>query len=194
MKRRFQFDFLTSRGLRAEHRLLDIGCGTLRGGIPLIEYLEAGHYVGVEARAQALEEARGELAEAGLEHKRPLLIHASDPARVRLEEPVEMGWAFSVLFHMPDDVLDAYLGLIARVLTDGGCFYANVNLGDRRAGEWQGFPVLWRPRELYARMAASNGLAVSDVGTLEALGHRSGSGAQDQQMMLCLTRAPNDQA
>ena len=64
-QRRFQFDFLTSHGLAPEHRLLDIGCGTLRVGIPLIEYLDTGHYAGVEARAPVLKEGRRALAEAG---------------------------------------------------------------------------------------------------------------------------------
>jgi len=188
MKRTFQFEFLTSHGLRTDHRLLDIGCGTLRGGIPFIEYLEPGHYVGIEARAEVLDEGRKELMDAGLEYKRPLLIHASDPAQVQLEVPVDIAWAFSVLFHMPDEVVDAYLGLVASGLTDGGYFYANVNLGDRHEGEWQGFPVLWRSWEFYERLAASHRLAMSDVGRLNELGHRSGSFSQDQQMMLRFTR------
>lgn len=29
---KLQFEFLVSRGLRPHHRMLDIGCGTLRGG------------------------------------------------------------------------------------------------------------------------------------------------------------------
>lgn len=188
MKRRFQFEFLISHGLQREHRLLDIGCGTLRGGIPLIEYLKPGHYVGVEARAAVLEEGRKELAEAGLEHKHPLLIHAANPAQVELEVPVDVAWAFSVLFHMPDEVVRACLGLIAGGLTECGEFYANVILGDRHEDQWQGFPVVSRPRESYEGWAASYGLIVNDIGTLETLGHRTGS-SQDQQMMLRLTRA-----
>ncbi len=189
MKRRFQFEFLTSRGLRPEHRLLDIGCGTLRGGIPLIEYLESGHYVGVEARAEALEEGRKELAETGLESKRPMLIRASDPSQVQLEAPVDIGWAFSVLFHMPDEVADACLGLVARSLASRGEFYANVNIGDssRNAG-WQGFPVVWRSLEFYEQLAVRHGLAMHEVGTLHELGHRSGNQGQDRQPMLRFVR------
>ena len=57
-------------GLAPEHYLLDIGCGTLRGGIPLIAYLLNGHYFGIEMRADILDEGRTELAEAGLVGKR----------------------------------------------------------------------------------------------------------------------------
>jgi cyclopropane fatty-acyl-phospholipid synthase-like methyltransferase len=190
MKRRFQFEFLTAHGLRPESRLLDIGCGTLRGGIPLIDHLQTGHYTGVEARAEVLVQARRELADAGLEHKRPRLIHAEDPARVQLEAPVDVAWAFSVLFHMRDEIVDACLGLVARSLTEGGVFYANVSLSDRREeqGEWQGFPVISRPREFYADLAARHGLSVGDVGRLDTLGHGSGPG--ERSMMLRFTRAP----
>jgi cyclopropane fatty-acyl-phospholipid synthase-like methyltransferase len=188
MKRRFQFEFLCSRGLRVEHRLLDIGCGTLRGGIPLIEYLEIGHYTGIEARGGVLDEGRKELAEAGLEHKLPLLIEASDPAHVQLEQPVDIAWAFSVLFHMTDNFVDSYLALVARSLADAGAFYANVNLGDREPDGWQGFPVLWRSESFYADLGSSHGLVMSRIGSLGELGHDSGSATQDQQTMLRFAR------
>lgn len=186
MKRRFQFEFLTSHGLRPEHRLIDIGCGALRGGIPLIEYLETGHYTGVEARAAVLKEGRKELAEAGLEHKQPLLIHAADPAQVELKAPFDVAWAFMVLIHMTDEIVDACLGLVAGGLTEAGAFYANVNLGSNAEARWQSFPVVSRPHEFYEHVGARHGLIVHDVGTLESLGHGSGG---DMAMMLRFTRA-----
>ena len=64
MKRDFQIDFLRGRGLSPQHYLLDIGCGTLRGGIPLIDYLEPGHYYGVESRAEEIDVARTVLEKA----------------------------------------------------------------------------------------------------------------------------------
>jgi len=187
-KRRFQFEFLISHGLAPESRLLDIGCGTLRGGIPLIDHLQTGHYTGVEARAEVLAEARKELADAGLERKHPRLIHAEDPAQVQLQERVDVAWAFSVLFHMHDEIVDACLGLVARTLTEDGVFYANVSLSEQREqqGRWQGFPVISRPRDFYGAIAARHGLAVSDVGRLDTLGHPKGLG--DKSMMLRFAR------
>jgi SAM-dependent methyltransferase len=188
--RRFQFDFLLARGLRPEHRLLDIGCGTLRGGIPLIDYLQAEHYIGIEARGQILIEARKELAEAGLEHKRPLLIHASEPEELKLEVPVDYVWAFEVLIHLTDELLDGYFDLAARSLAEHGKFYANVNFGERVNRKWKEFPWVWRPRDFYVSTAARRGLAMEDVGTVGELGHRTGGFKQEEQMMVCFTRAP----
>lgn len=171
IKRRFQSDFLLAHGLRPEHRLLDIGCGTLRGGLPLIEYLDAGHYVGVEARKKALDEGYKELAEAGLEGKSPTLIHSADPQQVSLKEPIDVAWAFSVLIHMPDDVVGACLDLVARVLGERGVFYANVMIGDGPPAQWREFPVVARPHSFYEALARRHALELTALGTLDQLGY-----------------------
>ena len=41
-----QFRLLTSLGLRAHHKLLDFGCGSLRAGKLFIPYLDAANYHG----------------------------------------------------------------------------------------------------------------------------------------------------
>jgi SAM-dependent methyltransferase len=187
-QRRFQFEFLTSNGLRPEHRLLDIGCGTLRGGIPLIEYLNAGNYTGVEVRATVLEEARKELAESGLDHKDPVLIHAEDPAQIESGEPFDLVWAFMVLIHMPDEVVDGYLRLVSQRMAESGEFYGNVALGERAEGRWQGFPVVFRPHDFYQRAAAAHGLRMNEVGALGSLGPTVTSYGRDT-MMLRFTHA-----
>jgi SAM-dependent methyltransferase len=183
MQRRFQFKFLLAHGLAPEHRLLDIGCGTLRGGIPLIEYLHSGHYTGIEARPKVLDEGRKELAEAGLEHKQPQLIAAADPAAVQLEQRYDFAWAFMVLIHLPDEVVEGYLDLVARVLADGGAFYANAMLGEAPQKEWVGFPVISRPIDSYRRWAQERGLTVEELGTLASLGHRGGVEGDDTVML-----------
>jgi 2-polyprenyl-3-methyl-5-hydroxy-6-metoxy-1,4-benzoquinol methylase len=187
--RRVQFEFLTSHGLMPEHRLIDIGCGTLCGGVPLIEYLEAGNYTGVEARAEVLEEAHKELAEAGLENKRPSLIGAADPAQIELSAPFDVAWAFMVLIHMTDEIVEGYLQFVSDQMTENGVFYANVALGDHvHVAEWQGFPVLSRPREFYRRAASAHGLSVADMGTLASLSDRIGRGGETTMLRFTHTR------
>jgi cyclopropane fatty-acyl-phospholipid synthase-like methyltransferase len=182
MKRNFQIRFLRSQGLRPEHRLLDVGCGTLRGGLPLIDYLHAEHYTGVEVRANVLAEGRQELAEAGLEHKRPALIHADDLSDLSLGE-FDYVWAFSVLIHMSNDIATGCLRFVENHLAPGGVFFANVNIGERRDERWQGFPIVWRPWSFYDDLARQNGLAVTSMGALETLGHVSGARADAQPML-----------
>jgi len=189
MKRAFQIDYLRRMGLRPEHHLLDLGCGTLRGGIPLIEYLGQGHYTGLEVRAEVLAEARSELAAAGCAHKEPHLVHVGDLAALELPTRFEFVWAFSVLIHMDDATLAQAVGLVARHLAPEGRFFANVRLGAAREERWERFPVVTRALEFYQGHGARHGLTVEDLGPLSELGHRSGDPEQDGQRMLLWRRA-----
>ncbi|HUS48989.1 MAG TPA: class I SAM-dependent methyltransferase [Candidatus Paceibacterota bacterium] len=51
-----QFNLLTSLGLRENHFLLDIGCGSLRGGRLFIPYLLPQRYFGIEPEQWLIEE------------------------------------------------------------------------------------------------------------------------------------------
>lgn len=182
MKRRFQSDFLIARGLQPDDHLLDLGCGTLRGGIPLIDYLKTGHYTGIDVRPDVIGEAQQELAKFGLGHKRPSIFVAGDLKTLSIDNQFDVTWAFSVLIHMDDDILAGALEFVSRHLS--GAFYANVNFGDRESAGWQGFPVTWRSLAFYREQADRAGLTVEDMGSLGELGHDSGVPAQDAQRML----------
>jgi hypothetical protein len=60
---RLQIDFLRAEGLRRGHTLVDIACGSLRGGVHLIPYLRRGRYLGIDKSA--------DLIAAGLHHELP---------------------------------------------------------------------------------------------------------------------------
>lgn len=188
MKRDFQIQFLRDKGLKPEHFLLEIGCGTLRGGLPLIEYLDRGHYFGVEVRKEALREGQKELKEASLEEKNPTLLLDPDLSVLKLNQPFDYIWSFSVLIHMSDKILDKTLGFVARHLSVEGLFYANVNIGEDEEGNWQGFPVVWRSFDFYRHACAKHGLQVLDIGPLKDHGHHSRVESQDMQRVLKISR------
>lgn len=193
MKRRFQIEFLLAQGLRREDRLLDLGCGTLRGGIPLIEYLQPRHYTGIDVRPAVLDEARCELAEAGLAHKEPALVAAGRLADLTLAERFDVVWSFAVLIHMHDDILHEALDLVARHLADDQSrFFATVHLGQSSGGNWQGFPIVSRPWEFYRAAFQDHGLRVTDIGSLREHGHdhpRLPLERQERQRMLMARKA-----
>ena len=159
-----QLDYLKEHELRAEHTLLDLGCGTLRGGVPIIRYLNDGHYVGVEARAEVVEMAKQELRDEKLEHKNPEILHSANLATLDVGRKFDFIWAHSVLIHMTDEILDGCLRCAAAHLDPRGVFYANVDIGERADSTWKEFPVATRPHEFYAERAARNGLRVEAVG------------------------------
>ncbi len=43
-----QFDYLVGHGLKPDMRMLEIGCGNLRAGRLFIDYLDPGHYYGID--------------------------------------------------------------------------------------------------------------------------------------------------
>lgn len=98
----WQVDLLLDEGLGPDDTLLDLGCGILRGGIPFIEYLDAGNYVGMDISLPSLMEGHRRIHANDLEMKRPVLIHNED-----LSWLPETDWmlAQSVWSHLPPDRL-----------------------------------------------------------------------------------------
>lgn len=188
MKREFQISFLVQAGLEPHHRFCDLGCGTLRGGIPIIKYLDAGCYFGCEVRAEAVKEACEELAEHNQEVKSPMLLMSRQFLDVTLSHRFDFIWAFSVLFHLDDETLDRTVGFCARHLAPRGVLYANVNLGENNDGTWREFAFVARELPFYSECCRRHGLIVSDLGPLNILGHVTGIQGQDEQRMLKITR------
>ncbi len=194
MKRQFQIDFLKQHGLEPDQRLIDIGCGTLRGGIPLIDLLDTGHYTGIEVRKDVLEQGREELKQAQLEHKQPNLVHATALSGLDLENKADVIWAFAVLIHMDDDALNGCLAFVAKHLAKDGVFFGNVNIGEGGEGNWQGFPVVKRSMRWYTQTAERYGLVPEDIGSLLELGHDDGRPNPESRRMLRFTHIDNAQA
>lgn len=68
-------DYLLERGLRTSDRVLDFGCGGGRLGVNLIDYLDPGHYFGLDSHLFALQAfAFYEIPMRALAHKRPRLL------------------------------------------------------------------------------------------------------------------------
>ena len=167
--RDFQIKFLKDMGLLPEDYLLDIGCGTLVGGIPIIRYLEKSHYYGIETRPDVLEEARKELLESKLTQKTPVLL-SEDISSINFDRKFNYVWAHSVLIHLKNEILKDCFAFVSNNLSKQGEFYANVNIGNRKDDSWQGFPVVWRTLNFYKEVASSYGLTVQDVGSRQEFG------------------------
>lgn len=124
---RLQFDFMRARGLRPEHRFLDLGCGALRGGVHFAGYLEPGRYHGLDNNQSLLDAGfEVELAEAGVQDRVPrgnLFCNAA------FELPVADGFfdfaiAQSVFTHLTFNSIRRCLETIAPKFRPGGVLYA----------------------------------------------------------------------
>jgi cyclopropane fatty-acyl-phospholipid synthase-like methyltransferase len=170
-KRRFQINFLQEVGLKPNHKLLDFGCGTLRGGLPLVDYLEPGNYYGLDVRIETLKEACNELEESGLEEKMPTLVNCHDLSSLILTGGFDFIWAFSVLIHLADTKLEEFLSFAARNLKPDGKIFANVIYGEKSDGCWRIFPLVARTQTFYQNTFLKYGLTICDMGALRDFGH-----------------------
>ena len=119
-----QFEFLKGRGLRPSHRLADVGCGALRGGVHFVRYLEPGHYYGLDVNASLLEAGRRELAAAGLADRAPHLIADGGFALARFGVLFDVALAVSVFTHLPMNHIVRCLVETRAALRPGAVFYA----------------------------------------------------------------------
>jgi SAM-dependent methyltransferase len=121
---KLQFSFLLKQGLRSEQRFLDIGCGCLRGGLHSVEYLQTGHYFGIDIDQEILDAGRKELTSHNLSNKRPVLVQMDDFDFSKLGQNFDYALAQSVFTHLPLNNIIRCIVNVEKVLVQGGRFYA----------------------------------------------------------------------
>jgi SAM-dependent methyltransferase len=142
------FNLLTTLGLREHHRLLDIGCGSLRVGRVLVPYLGRANYVGIEPNASALEVGvRVHLSEGMRELKQPILIASADPEDVPAEPPLDFAFAQSIFSHTGPDLMSGWLdGVSARLAGDGVLVASFCRGADSAPDGWERLYVTYSDR------------------------------------------------
>jgi surface carbohydrate biosynthesis protein len=132
LPKRFQLEYLVQHGMQPGSTLLDYGCGAVAAGLHMIEYLQPGHYTGVDISEGVLAEALRRVRAADLARKRPTLWHLTHGRLTDLPAlPRDFVWAQSVLTHMPPDDIRELLGLLPAYLAPGGRVFATITRGER---------------------------------------------------------------
>ena len=157
-----QFDYLRQCGLRPEHRLLDIGCGTLRGGRWFIRYLDPGNYTGIEISQEAIRFAEDLVASEGLGGKAPrILLNAGK--RLTFGELAGEAFDFvlaqSVFTHLRSEHIEECFAHLRPILGGGGAFYFTI-FEAKRFTERNEFTFAY-PFRFIKKVASRNGFAVS---------------------------------
>jgi hypothetical protein len=123
---KLQFDFLCSQGLRPSSRLIDIGCGCLRGGTHFVKFLEVGNYYGVDLSQALLDEGYDlELQYKDLQFKLPRANLICDGEFQFSRFPVRFHFALaqSVFTHLLANHLQLCLSrLVSSMEADGALF------------------------------------------------------------------------
>lgn len=126
LKAAMQATLLLSAGLRETHKLVDVGCGSLRAGRMFIPYLMPGNYYGIEPNQWVVEEGiANELGRSILDVKRPNFRYVDDFSADGFGVEFDFGLAQSVFSHTYPDMTLAGLKGIGGSLAPNGKLFAN---------------------------------------------------------------------
>jgi len=159
-----QFDFLKRMGLLPEHRMLDIGCGTMRGGRFFIRYLDLSNYTGVDISPACIDAAKRLVEEEALVDKRPNLIYneskAMDFDDVKGEK-FDYIFAQSVFSHLPDTIIEECFANVGKVMTSESSFYFTYIQSD--VPKQQTIKDFSFPWTFFQELAENNGFDSEEV-------------------------------
>lgn len=120
-----EFNLLTFLGLRERHYLLDIGCGSLRGGKLFITYLLPGRYFGIEPERWLIEEGiRNEVGEDLLTLKQPSFNNDNNFTLSVFERKFDFIIAQSIFSHASESQIRRCLSEAKKVLKASSFFAA----------------------------------------------------------------------
>ncbi len=166
-----QFRLLCTLGLRARHRVLDFGCGSLRAGRLIMSYLDPARYFGIEPNAWLIEEAVArQLGEDLVRIKAPRFDHNDRFDTAVFGCRFDFIVAQSIFSHTGPDLVRAGLRSFAASLEPRGIIAATFIEGDEDCDEngwfYAGQPnnrrVTYRPATIQA-FAREAGLQVRAI-------------------------------
>lgn len=126
-----QLNFLKSQGLQPQHRLLDIGCGCLRLGVPAVAFLNAGNYFGTDLNEAFLDAGYSDEilpAELGWKLPRSHLVTDREFTFSGIPKHIDFAIAQSVFTHLPLNHMRLCLARLAEHLEGPCTFFFTVFL------------------------------------------------------------------
>jgi hypothetical protein len=163
-----QLDMLKNEGLRPQHCLLDIACGSFRLGVKAIDYLDASNYLGVEKERRLVElGVEHEIGADRLHAKRPEIIVSSGFEFERLSKSPDFTIAQSLFTHLTPEQIDlCFIKLRPRMKPTTRFFatFFEVETGARnpkRSNDWGYFSY---SREQIIDFGVRNGYTAHYIG------------------------------
>lgn len=146
-----QFNLLTSCGLRNYHKLLDIGCGSLRSGKLMIPFLNEGNYYGIEPNNWLIEEGiKYELGQEIISIKSPYFSNTSTFDLQVFNEKFDFLIAQSIFSHASIAQITKCLSETKIVMKNDGICLATFVLGkDNYSGSDWVYPACVTYRHNY---------------------------------------------
>ena len=172
---KIQFELLKKEGCTPTSKVLEVGCGSLHLGIPLINFLEKENYVGIDPndwlRKKVMKKKKNQKL---FEQKEVNLLNISDFDVSKISKKFDFIFAHSVLSHCAHWQLEQFLQNTSKVLTPTGKILASIRLAegnnfgshgsidkkDSMDDEWQYPGVSWFKISTINKMAKKFNLKV----------------------------------
>lgn len=124
-----QLQLLQHEGLRKHHYVLEVGCGALMTGIPLMSFLKDGHYVGIDPNPWLMNKTLL-IAENQqvVKEKDPLFINTTDFDASSSNVEFDYVFAHSIMSHAADWQLSLFFEKTAQVLKKNGKVIFSIRL------------------------------------------------------------------
>ena len=146
---RMQLQILLKEGLYPDSKVLDIGCGCLRGGYWLIHFLDPGCYFGIEPDRRMLEAGMQSILEPGLMNlKRPRFDDNSDFDFSVFGQRFDFFMGRSIWTHASKNQIRTMLDGFMRHTNPAGAFLTSYKRASwLRRDDYQGAKWLGRSHE-----------------------------------------------
>lgn len=177
-----QFNFIKSRGLTPESKILDIGCGALRGGVRFIKFLNDKNYFALEKEKDILFSGIKEELNDDPENPKLFTYNMTGDFEIPEDWPLfDFMLAQSVFTHLLPEQIDDCLSKVKAKLGSGS-FYATYF--DSKEID-KSSPHGWRKNErsvakypfsLFEELAENNSMEVENIGSWDH--------PRDQRMLL----------
>ena len=120
---RLQFDFMVSKGLTPASKLLDVGCGALRGGVHFVRHLDDGNYYGIDINKSLLKAGEQELRGSGLGGKQIHLQRTEQFDASGFGVLFDFGISVSLITHLSANQIMYCFLQMRRVMHENSRFY-----------------------------------------------------------------------
>ncbi|WP_421893680.1 methyltransferase [Marinoscillum sp.] len=128
-----QLEFLKDQGLQASHSVLDIGCGTLRGGRLIMAFLDTGNYMGYDISQAAVTYAQELIDQEDLNPKKPRVFWTMQglAAPELRNMKFDVLWAQSVFTHLGPDYIAQHFAQCGDLMHEFSKFYFTYEDADQ---------------------------------------------------------------
>ena len=159
---RLQTDFMIKIGLRPDHVLLDVGCGSLRGGVEFIPYLHAGNYLGLDSSNRLIQVGiKEELGRRLLKLKSPEFVVSRHFEFEKFSKKPDFAIAHSIFTHLNESNIRLCLDELRRFVNPGCRLYATYFIADAPQTNQK---IYQYSREMVEDFGAKAGWTVNYIG------------------------------